>query len=241
MRDLRRTASVLAVLTALVLALAATAGLAAPPPFDDSEDDFKLLRVVGALVQIDSDTGAGGLQPLTYCVNHGGQPGGLSDGAVDTAVANALAAWEAAVPGGVDLFQANVPLACDTGAPAGVSEIGWGALGANVVGQSNIEDATFVTNNLLSVSQARITLNSDLTNWAIDAGSGDFGVRDTLTHEAGHWIGLDHVQGRKGALLTMYSRASTQSPFAQTLGCGDMLGAEAIYGDPDTNSLPLPC
>jgi len=65
MRDLRRTGLVLAVLTALALALAATPGLASPPPFDDSEDDFKLLRIAGALVQIDSATGTAGFQPLT--------------------------------------------------------------------------------------------------------------------------------------------------------------------------------
>jgi Matrixin len=239
MRDLRRTAGVAAVLAGLVLTLGATSGLAAPPPFDESEDDFKRLRAVGALVQIDSDTTTQGVQPLAYCVNHTGQPAGLSNNDVDAAIAAALAAWQAAVPGDVDLFSDNGT--CDSGAAEGVSEIGWGALGAGVVGQSNIEDATFVTNTLLSVSEASLTLNNNLTNWAIDAGNGDFGVQDVIAHEAGHWVGLDHVQGRKGALLTMYSRASTESNFAQSLGCGDMLGAEAIYGDPNPGVLPTPC
>ena len=56
----------------------------------------------------------------------------------------------------------------------------------------------------------------------------------------GYLVGLDDLRPPKTRALTMHGTASRSDTFAQTLGCGDALGAEAIYGDA-TAGEPDPC
>jgi hypothetical protein len=60
------------------------------------------------------------------------------------------------------------------------------------------------------------------------AGKSD--IRATATHEEGHTIGLDHVNAPKDARLTMYPFITDGDIGFRTLGCGDRLGVNALYG-----------
>ncbi len=68
--------------------------------------------------------------------------------------------------------------------------------------------------------------------WATD-GSGDaMDVQAIATHELGHTLGLDHPKGspKQVSCLTMYAYGSEGSTIERTLGDGDILGIQALYG-----------
>ena len=79
--------------------------------------------------------------------------------------------------------------------------------------------------------EADIKINSR-ESWALSLNGCRFSpmLEATMTHEAGHVFGLDHVGERRHGRLTMspYLDGPCQNQEA-TLGLGDMLGLEALY------------
>jgi len=51
-----------------------------------------------------------------------------------------------------------------------------------------------------------------------------------MTHEAGHWLMLGDLYNSTDSELTMYGYGSTRELKKDTLGYGDELGVEYIYG-----------
>lgn len=60
--------------------------------------------------------------------------------------------------------------------------------------------------------------------------SGKYDIQNIMTHEAGHWIMLRDLYKSRDSLLTMYGYGSTGEISKDTLGYGDELGIEAVYG-----------
>jgi len=73
---------------------------------------------------------------------------------------------------------------------------------------------------------ANLTRYADLAN--IEPGS--FDVQNIMTHEAGHWIMLGDLYNSKDSKLTMYGYGSEGELIKDTLGYGDELGVERVYG-----------
>jgi hypothetical protein len=62
------------------------------------------------------------------------------------------------------------------------------------------------------------------------AASGQFSIQAVAAHESGHAYGLEHDKAPRDSRLTMfYGIAPNDFGFA-TLGCGDRLGVNALYG-----------
>ena len=62
--------------------------------------------------------------------------------------------------------------------------------------------------------------------WATGAASGRYDIQSVATHEAGHGIGLNHVQVVTEVMYPSQSSNSTK----RTLGSGDLNGVESLYG-----------
>lgn len=67
--------------------------------------------------------------------------------------------------------------------------------------------------------------------WSTSGEAGKMDVQNIATHEVGHTFGLNHPKGSGGiSCLTMYASATYGETQKRTLGDGDILGIEAIYG-----------
>ncbi len=67
--------------------------------------------------------------------------------------------------------------------------------------------------------------------WSTSGSPGAMDVLNIATHEIGHTFGLNHPKGSGGiSCLTMYAYANLGETQKRTLGDGDILGIEAIYG-----------
>lgn len=68
-------------------------------------------------------------------------------------------------------------------------------------------------------------------SWSTSGAAGSMDVLNIAAHEIGHTFGLNHPKGAGGiSCLTMYAYANTGETQKRTLGDGDILGIEAIYG-----------
>jgi hypothetical protein len=64
--------------------------------------------------------------------------------------------------------------------------------------------------------------------WGIGE-SGKFDIRNVVTHEVGHVVGLDHVNSPKDCWLTMYKYTLPGETSKRTLGLGDRSGIVELY------------
>ena len=75
--------------------------------------------------------------------------------------------------------------------------------------------------------------------WSTSGASNAFDIQATATHEEGHTMGLDHVHSPFDARLTMYPFITPGDLGFRTLGCGELLGVNALYGTSLTcNAVP---
>jgi hypothetical protein len=50
-----------------------------------------------------------------------------------------------------------------------------------------------------------------------------------MTHELGHWFGMDDVYDAKYSANTMFGYGGKGQTFADTLTTGDIIGVQALY------------
>lgn len=68
-------------------------------------------------------------------------------------------------------------------------------------------------------------------SWSTSGAAGSMDVLNIAAHEVGHTLGLNHPKGGGGiSCLTMYAYANAGETQKRTLGDGDILGIQAIYG-----------
>ena len=73
----------------------------------------------------------------------------------------------------------------------------------------------------------RVVLDS-LEKWSTKGKSDAFDVESVLAHEMGHAAGLDHVNGRTNALLTMYPSTAPGETHKRSLGKGESRVGRAL-------------
>lgn len=104
--------------------------------------------------------------------------------------------------------------------------------GPDVVGQSYIFYST-ENGRILDVD---IVLNSSYP-WATDGSPKKMDVQNALTHEIGHFCGLDDLYGDEDREKTMYGYINYGETKKRTLTADDAAGLAAIYpvGQPESN------
>ena len=83
-------------------------------------------------------------------------------------------------------------------------------------------------------SQGRLletdTMLNTYYNWSLTGAAGKMDVENIMTHEFGHWCGLDDLYSDADYWLTMYGYSDYGLTYGRTLGLGDIIGLKAVYG-----------
>ena len=67
--------------------------------------------------------------------------------------------------------------------------------------------------------------------WSLTGAEDAFDVQNIATHEAGHTLVLGDLRSPKDGALTMHAYTWLGDDMKRTLGLGDILGVQAIYGE----------
>jgi len=60
---------------------------------------------------------------------------------------------------------------------------------------------------------------------------GKFDIRNIVTHEAGHWIGLDDIYDSQYWAMTMYGYTTYGEEIKRSLEPGDIAGVQVNYSE----------
>jgi len=125
----------------------------------------------------------------------------------------------------------------------GITTSGDALDGKNVVSWQNISDTyprAIAVTSIWSYRFSKVIIDVDTVmnsgdgfNWSVNTG-GDpdaYDVQNIMTNEAGHWLMLGDLYSRKTQELTMFGFGTPGEIKKRTLGVGDELGIQAIYGE----------
>lgn len=197
------------------------------PDGDNNADGYELLGVWWDLSKYQNG--------VPYVINPSGAvKQGLKEAQVVLEIREALESWDSVV--GAELYCNSVQI--DYKAKASVSKpdyrnvITWGRAQPGVVAYAII----WYISSTGEVVDADMVLNS-YYKWGVADGdeatadlASKYDIRNIVTHEAGHWTGLDDLYESKYWAMTMYGYASPGEEMKRSLEPGDVAGAWAIYG-----------
>jgi len=219
------------------------------PDGDGSSDGYELLGVRWDLSKYPNG--------VPYVINPSQAVKGykLSEGEVFNEIRCALESWDLAVdlsgycasyvayPDNassskaydIELFndypKVDYKAKASTGRPDFRNVITWGRAQSGVVAYAII----WYYSDTGEIVDADMVLNS-YYKWGIADGDestadlkGAFDIRNIVTHEAGHWCGLDDLYDSKYSAMTMYGYASYGEEIKRTLEPGDVAGVQAVY------------
>lgn len=105
----------------------------------------------------------------------------------------------------------------------GYNVISWGAYKSGVIGVTYL---WYIGDQLIETDTR---LNTRF-RWSLSGEASKMDVRNIMTHEFGHWVGLGDLYGDSDYWLTMYGYAGYGETYKRSLGRGDILGLEYLYG-----------
>ena len=147
---------------------------------------------------------------------------GFSTTQVESVISTSTYAWDKETSANVFHYQDTTTRS--SGTRDGYNVVDWGTYSS-----ANVIAVTYIWSIGKHIVETDLRMN---TNWAWSL-SGEAGKMDTqniLTHEFGHWIGLNDLYKNADYWLTMYGYADYGQTWKQTLGLGDINGLQAICG-----------
>jgi hypothetical protein len=105
--------------------------------------------------------------------------------------------------------------------------------GYNVVSWESYKKGVIAVTYLWSISGQLIETDTKLNTfygWSLTGEVGKMDVQNIMTHEFGHWCGLNDLYANSDYWLTMYGYSNYGVTYQRTLGLGDILGLQAMYG-----------
>jgi predicted Zn-dependent protease len=159
--------------------------------------------------------------PVNYSINATNSE--LDPTAVITSINNAAQTWDGNTSG---LSFQYTGITSNITSKDNQNTVSWGPINNN-----NIIAVTTIwfTRNSKEIVETDIQMNSQL-KWSTTPSSNAYDVQDIATHEMGHVCGLGDLYGVPPSELTMYGYSSMNETKKDTLGSGDILGLQKLYG-----------
>ena len=166
-----------------------------------------------------------------YHVNESSIPTTVVNGM--TAIRNSFQVWATATNKKVNLSE-GTSTTVNSARYDGLNIVAWGNVkygNAIAVAYTWYDQATGQVVEVDTILSARLPWRYTSVKYP-DAQCGDFccyDVQNILTHEVGHWMGLDDLYNAADKDLTMYGYGAKGELKKDTLGLGDTNGIAAIY------------
>lgn len=165
---------------------------------------------------------------ISYQVNYGSRPSNLSLDNVKVALDNSFQVWVAT---GTPNFVEGSPVSIGRYQMDGVNLVAWGTVPSGAIAVTY----TWYYSGTGQWVESDTIMNRRL-KWAWTAYAGDcagaagaYDVQNIMTHENGHWMGLDDLYAITDKDLTMYGYGVVAELKKDTLGLGDTLGIDYLY------------
>ena len=161
-----------------------------------------------------------------YEISTANKPGYLDDNFIYNAISASSETWDDAT--GTELFDTPISTTNPVIIGDGKSTVGWGDLQPGVIAVTQllynpatkeIVEFDTILNTYYPWGNASAT-----TNKVMD-------LQNIATHELGHACGLDDLRPPKDGELTMYAYSDYNEIKKRTLGIGDILGIQELYGE----------
>jgi hypothetical protein len=146
---------------------------------------------------------------------------GLSASTVTNDIKACANTWDTKT--GAAVFSFKGTTSKSAGKYDGYNVIAWGAYSGNAIA------VTYIWSNSTKTVETDTMLNT-LYKWSLSSGAGKMVVQDIMTHEFGHWAGLNDLYSDTDYWMTMYGYANYGETYKQTLGLGDIKGLQTWYG-----------
>ena len=165
----------------------------------------------------------------TYTLNPGSAPSSVGSGNLTTIAGNAFNAWTSAVPGKVAISQASTA-SINRARFDGKNIIAWGRASSGTLAVTYTwyyQSTGLVAENDTIFNNRYPWFWNAVNNTCTDSKSYD--AQDILTHEIGHWMGLNDTYTNDYINNTMFGYGSKGEVKKNTLTTGDTQGVQAIY------------
>jgi len=156
-----------------------------------------------------------------YWINPKNPYGFSTSAVVDTITASANT-WDSQTS--FEVFSYQGTTSRTAGRYDGYNVISWGYYRSGVIA------VTYIWYSDDRIIETDTRLNT-YYRWSLSGEARKMDVQNIMTHEFGHWCGLDDLYDDKDYWLTMYGYASYGETYKRTLGSGDILGLKAVYGE----------
>jgi len=179
------------------------------PVWDDTVTDYRL--IAGGIRWFDT---------ISYEVNPTGS--GLGLGVVRSTLEDSSESWDAKTS--FELYDAPAVTSDSVVSGDGKNTVGWGPLSPGIIA------VTYLWYNPATkeIVEFDIVFNT-YYGWSAAGEAGKMDLQNIATHELGH-NGLADLRPPRDAELTMYYASSLGETKKRTLGAGDILGIQTLYG-----------